>query len=182
MPYKDPDIRRQKQKEASRKSYLKNKAKKNAESKKWAEANQDRMKELQHEWYQKNKDKVRTQAKEWAQKNPKRTAEMQRQSRKKTGSAKLWKQENSHKVNQYSSKRRAIQLDATPDWLTLDDFWLIEHIYEIAKVKSESTKVKHEVDHIVPLVNPRVSGLHVPWNLQIITAYDNRSKGNKLCI
>ena len=55
-----------------------------------------------------------------------------------------------------------------------------KNIYKKCKELNESTGILHHVDHILPLVNPNVCGLHVPWNLQIITATENMKKGNRL--
>ncbi len=66
-----------------------------------------------------------------------------------------------------------------PAWLTENDNIKILKFYEQAKLLEEQTGIKHHVDHIVPLQGKNVSGLHVPDNLQVLTAEDNKSKFNK---
>jgi hypothetical protein len=55
----------------------------------------------------------------------------------------------------------------------------IEEFYKEARRLTEETGVNHVVDHYWP-INGKVScGLHVPWNLRVITQTENDSKGNK---
>jgi len=92
---------------------------------------------------------------------------------------KAWRAANPGKTNALTAKRRAARLQATPDWLTDEQHWVIQEIYDLCVLRSDLTGVAHHVDHIVPLQGKTVCGLHVPWNLQVITATENCSKGNQ---
>lgn len=77
------------------------------------------------------------------------------------------------------SAKRAIRKAAAPPWLTQAHLAEIEAVYAAAVEKSERTGVLHHVDHIVPIKGKTVCGLHVPWNLQVLSASENAQKGNR---
>jgi hypothetical protein len=79
-----------------------------------------------------------------------------------------------------TAKRRAQKLKATPAWLTSHQHDLIKMFYEAAgALAAEFGRTVH-VDHIIPLKGKNVSGLHVPWNLQVMFGDENSSKSNRV--
>ena len=84
----------------------------------------------------------------------------------------------SPKKRSETASRRARKMLATPTWLDEDQKRMIDEIYSLAKLKSDVTGICYHVDHIIPLKNKKVCGLHVPWNLQVIPAQENLSKSN----
>jgi len=107
-------------------------------------------------------------------KNPKKKEQALNNSRKaRSKRIKLGKE------REYLATKRAFKLKATPKWLTEKDNEQINFIYSEAARLSICIGIKMHVDHIVPLKGNNVCGLHVPWNLQIITARENIIKGNK---
>lgn len=95
-------------------------------------------------------------------------------------SAVLWAKKNPEKKNAANATRRSKKINQTPAWLTDSQLDEIVSAYKLARDLSVSTGIPHHVDHIVPLNSPIVSGLHVPWNLQVITAAENCRKNNRL--
>ena len=90
-----------------------------------------------------------------------------------------WKKNNRHLVCAQSAHRRAKQNSATPPWLTKEHCEQIKLIYSHARECEMLTGDKYHVDHITPLNGEDVSGLHVPWNLQVLPADINIAKSNK---
>ena len=93
----------------------------------------------------------------------------------------VWKSKNKDKVNVGTAKRRAARKTSyIYNWGDTNEFndFAIKEIYSLSRLRSELTGVEHEVDHIIPLINEVVCGLHVYNNLQVIPASLNRSKGN----
>ena len=81
--------------------------------------------------------------------------------------------------NSLEAKREAAKIQRTPTWLTKNQLVEISEFYKMAKQLESIFSWKQHVDHIVPLQGKTVSGLHVPWNLQILSASENIKKNNK---
>ena len=86
--------------------------------------------------------------------------------------------DNIEYMHERASIGRGERAKRVPPWLTDEQRWVIREFYDLRNLRSEATGVEHHVDHIVPLQGKTVSGLHVPWNLQVIPASENLSKSN----
>jgi hypothetical protein len=78
------------------------------------------------------------------------------------------------------NKQHADKLKRTPVWLTSDDHWMIEQAYELAALRTKMFGFAWHVDHVLPLRGKLVSGLHTPYNMQVIPGLENLRKGNRV--
>lgn len=105
-------------------------------------------------------------------------AEYREQNREKVRAIKsAWMRANRGYARALCAKWNAAKLQACPVWVDWD---ALQTIYREAVRVTRETGIKHDVDHIVPLQSPVVCGLHVPWNLQILTRSENARKSNRV--
>ena len=139
--------------------------------KQWAIDNKDRIIEYKASWYQKNKERILQKRKDnhdlYIQKS---REDYQVNKEKRKASVRKWQQKNKALRKMHVANRRARKLQATPKWANLD---------KIKEIYLNCPKGYH-VDHIIPLCNENVTGLHVENNLQYLKAEDNIRKRNKL--
>jgi hypothetical protein len=90
----------------------------------------------------------------------------------------VWRKNNRDYCNYATATYKANKKFRTPKWLTVEQQKQIKLWYHRAKLASIFTGNIYEVDHIIPLKGDKVSGLHVPWNLQILTKTENVKKSN----
>lgn len=148
------------------------------------------------EWYQKNKERIAKVTKKWRIANPdkvKATKEKSRAKRKDKDAeySKQYRLKNKEKVAAYNKeyrknntariyarnrirKNKMHQLQ-TPPWA---DKSAIEVIYAQARRRSNIEGIQYHVDHIIPLNGDIVSGLHIEYNLQLLSSRDNVAKKN----
>jgi len=80
------------------------------------------------------------------------------------------------KIAAQTMKRYAQKIGATPKWA---DQKTILAFYQEAARLTKATGIRHQVDHIVPILSKMVCGLHVQNNLQILERIENIKKGNR---
>lgn len=141
--------------------------------KEWYEKNSEfeKQKAMQYHYanYEKSKEYKIKKAHEWQKNNKERYKEISKKCYEKTKYARF----------AWQAFARAARRNAVPTWISKVLKEEIQSFYIDARLKTKETGIKYEVDHIVPLMGENVCGLHVPWNLRVITQFENRSKKNK---
>lgn len=137
--------------------------------KEYRRQNKHKLREYFKQHYIENKEKKVEQVKQWQEDNWPKVLSYKAKYRSK----------NPSRCKAIANKRAKNKSLRTPNWLTKEQFIEIEKFYELAILLTAQSGELHHVDHIVPLNGEKVSGLHVPWNLQVLTATENMKKSNK---
>lgn len=111
-------------------------------------------------WVANNKSRRAEISKAWNERNAEQVKETKRR----------YLENNPGKVNAYTAMRRARKSRATPSWINKAE---VKLIYQLAKERGLF------VDHIVPIHNELVCGLHCEDNLRCIPRELNEFKGNR---
>jgi hypothetical protein len=171
--------------ERSAQWYAQNKERHLANSKAWFDANKDRKQATIKAWSKANKEKRSQEAAKRYEENKdailasnrqKYHANLENERARSSAYAKAHREEHNARVRKYRESR----IERTPAWTNESDKLRMKCYYQVAKMRTRETGETWSVDHIVPLQGENVSGLHVSWNLQVITKRENVAKGNKL--
>lgn len=152
-------------------SFSKNKSKKDG----LADECLDCKRHRDREYVKKHREEARKRASEWFSANKHDPVFMERFKENQ----KRYQSKIKHKHAATQAKRRASKLLATPKWLSEAQLKDIQTEYALRDWCSKVMGIEFHVDHIVPLKGEEVCGLHVPWNLRVIPAKVNLTKGNK---
>ena len=90
-----------------------------------------------------------------------------------------WQSENRGLMNASQARIQAKRSKRKPKWIKDVFEQEIKVWYKRAKMIEQFIGEKWHVDHIVPMNGKKVSGLHVPWNLDLLPQIENIKKSNK---
>jgi hypothetical protein len=150
----------------------KNKEHRAAYRKKYYEENKEHLLQKAAEYDKAHPEMIAAKAKKYREANAEKVAERARVYRKK----------NPAVFTYHATKRTLAKVQRTPKWLTEFDLLKIKSLYQLAAMRTKESGEAWQVDHIIPLRGKVVSGLHVPANLQVIPATENRQKKNAYVI
>jgi hypothetical protein len=128
----------------------------------WVENNREASRAIKRRYANANVDIVKASRAKWGAENP----DLNKIAKSD------WSKRNRAYCNTKLAAYRAAKLQATPPWVSDDDKEIMELVY------TEADYRKLEVDHIIPLKNESVCGLHVYWNTQLLSRSQNASKSN----
>jgi hypothetical protein len=123
--------------------------------------------QAKRDYYERNKEAVKARA-------------QARPAEEKTRHKQEYKAANPELYKELTNVRRRRFRQATPRWLTPEQKLEMRLKYRLAIELSRRLGVPYAVDHIIPLQGEEVCGLHVPWNMEVITQEENLKKSNKL--
>jgi hypothetical protein len=122
--------------------------------------NAEKIKAYKRDWQLINVERIAARMRAYSFRNAEKLKEYYRE----------WCASNRGSINAQGAKRRTAKLQATPPWVNLE---------AIKAVYIEAAARGLHVDHIIPLQGRTVCGLHVPWNLQLLTQSENSRKKNR---
>lgn len=138
-----------------KKKYKRCPAKEKAYSKAYHEKNREKIAEMRARYHVANREKSIARTKAYAKEHPESVAAA-------------------------GQKLRAKRMKRVPCWYgDLDDF-VAKEAALLCRDRKASTGIDWHVDHMIPMNARKVSGLHVWNNLQVIPAFLNSYKLNKL--
>ena len=164
---KNPELRAIKR-QTDMADWHKHKEKRLASTKEWAQQNVEKMREYSKAYKQRNKEKIAERSKLYVQQNPE----------KRQATTKAYRVSHKAEGAETVRRRQAKLLQRTPKWLSVDDIWMMQQAYELAAVRAKLFGFSWHVDHVIPLQGKFVSGLHTPYNLQVIPGVENVRKSN----
>ena len=179
----NPDVR-EKDNQRSRKYAAENADAIKAQRAEFREQNRATLAERSRQWRLENREQFLGSLKKYRDENRDQLTEQARQRRESDPDwaahldayRKEYYQKNKHKFIAQNALREERIRRATPPWLTKEQRLEMELVYRDAAELTALTGVRHEVDHIWPIKGRKSCGLHVPWNLQVITWKENNRK------